>query len=108
MIIAGFAQEFAAGVQHRLDIFVPDFGRFFDAPDKGFVLMANGFQHEANFDCHYSILLIKNALSWSLFCRQALVGVIYNFSYPGQALFDHRAALTLALDAEYAVVATID
>ena len=48
--VAGLAQQFAAPVDHRLDVLVAQFGGLLDAPLEGLVVVADEFQVDADGD----------------------------------------------------------
>ena len=50
MEVAGFAEQFAAPMDHRLNVRVAEFGGFLDAPLEGLVVVADEFEVNANVD----------------------------------------------------------
>ena len=50
MEVAALAQQLAARVDHRLDVLVAQFGRFFDAPLERFVVVADELHVDAQRD----------------------------------------------------------
>ena len=56
--VAGLAEQFAAPVDHRLDVFVAQFGGLLDAPLEGLVVVTDEFHVDANVDfCHRMVVV---------------------------------------------------
>ena len=48
--VAGFAEQLAAPMDHRLDVRVAEFGGLLNAPFEGLVVVADEFEVNANVD----------------------------------------------------------
>ncbi len=66
--VAGFAEQLAAPMDHRLDVRVAKFGGLLDAPFKGLVVVTDEFEVNANVDFAHNALVGTRStasLNWS-------------------------------------------